>query len=65
MIDIFNLRLRNQSMAIIDERMSLFEDAIRAGDPQIIAGVLGYVSTVNKGQGEQLRCILKGEVAGA
>ncbi len=56
-LEVFNLELSHDSLSVCASRLADFEAAIRSGDPASVAGILGYVSTVNEAQRDSLAAV--------
>ncbi|HEY3848559.1 MAG TPA: reverse transcriptase domain-containing protein [Acetobacteraceae bacterium] len=49
-LEVFNLALGHESLEVTASRLADFKTAILEGDPATVAGILGYVGTVNRAQ---------------
>ncbi len=49
-LEVFNLTLSHLNLEVSATRLAEFEAAVLAGDPATVAGILGYVGTVNTDQ---------------
>jgi reverse transcriptase-like protein len=53
-ITAFNIVLSNGGLAVTEERMRVFEDAILSSGPVSVAAIIAYVRPINRGQADDL-----------